>query len=439
MKAQLVPVFFKSAEDEDFRKQLGVLRDLLADEAEFLEPTALGGTVPKAADAAVFPQLLGDAYRRVEDFRRIDIPLLVITSEFGTMAMWDWEIVSYMKTEGVEMIAPYNVEQTKMLCRSLAVKRDMRSTKFLVIQDDPGEGFQADIFKRFYWWEDQCTQRIKDKFGVTIVKKSFKEFGARAKAIPDEQAKAAGKDWELKTEGITENALYSALKVYLAAKKEIESDPAIKGIGINCLNESHFSDTTPCLAWDMLFREKGIVWGCEADTMSLLTKYLAHHCLGAPIMMTNIYPSLMGKAPLQHEHIDAFPEVDEPENCVLLAHCGYLGIVPSTQATEWTLRSKVLAIVDDNATAIDARMPLGPTTMAKLDPTMHKMQVVDCKLEQYVQYPGSHCLNGAVIRVPDGHRLMAKACSHHQCLLSGQWIIEMEFMGKVFDLQIERI
>jgi len=438
MKAQLIPVYFNSSKDEDFQKQWVVLKQLLADEAEFLEPVALGATLPDA-DAVVFPQLLGDAYRRVKDFQKIDIPILVITSEFGTMAMWDWEIVAYMKTEGVEMIAPYNPAHTKMLCRSLAVKRDMRQTKFLVIQDDPGEGFQADIFKRFYWWEDECTQRIKDKFGITVVKQSFKAFGARAKTIPDDRAQAVAKEWDLNTEGVSEKALLSALKLYLAAKDEIEKDPATKGIGINCLNESHFSDSTPCLAWDMLFREKGIVWGCEADTMSLLTKYLAHHCLGAPIMMTNIYPSLMGMAPLKHEHINAFPDVDDPDNCLLLAHCGYLGIVASTQATEWTLRPKVLAIVDDNATAIDARMPLGATTMAKLDPTLNKMMVVDAIFEQYVQYPGSHCLNGGVLRVPDGHRVMAQACSHHQCLLSGKWTTEMALMGKVFDIQIETL
>jgi len=438
MKAQLVPMYFNSPDDQDFRKQVQVLKELLADEAEFLEPRELGSIV-SSGDAVVFPQLLGDAYRRVEDFRKIPMPILVITSEFGTMAMWDWEIVAFMRTERVEMIAPYNPEQTRMLCRSLAVKRQMQSTKFLVIQDDPGEGFQADIFKRFYWWEDGCTERIRDKFGVRVVKKSFKEFGARAKSIADDRVETVWKNWDLKTEDLNPTMLNSALKVYLAARDEIEKDPSIRGIGINCLNESHFSDTTPCLAWDLLFQEKGIVWGCEADTMSLLTKYLAHHCLGAPIMMTNIYPSLMGMAPLKHEHIDAFPDVEDPENCLLVAHCGYLGIVPSSQATEWTLRPKVLAIVDDNATAIDARMPLGPTTMAKLDPTMHTMQISNATLEAYVQYPNSHCLNGGVLRVADGRRLMARACSHHQCLLSGRWTTEMEFMGRIFGLDIEQI
>ena len=94
--------------------------------------------------------------------------------------MWDWEIVSFLKAEGLKTFAPYNLDLTKAICKSLAVKRDLRQTKFLVFQDNPGEGFQADIFIRFYWWEDRCTQDMKQKFGVTIEKRSFKKFGEAA-------------------------------------------------------------------------------------------------------------------------------------------------------------------------------------------------------------------------------------------------------------------
>ena len=63
------------------------------------------------------------------------------------------------------------------------MKRELAQTRFLVYQDNPGEGFQASIFKRFYWWEEECTQRIKERFGVEIVRKSFKELGAIAQKI----------------------------------------------------------------------------------------------------------------------------------------------------------------------------------------------------------------------------------------------------------------
>ena len=137
------------------------------------------------AEAVIFPQVLGEAYRRVPAFQAIRLPILLITSEFGTLSMWDWEIAEYLRSHGVETIGPYNLRQAQIVCRALAVKRELRETKFLVYQDDPGEGHQASIFKRFYWWEDECTQRLHDKFGLTVIKRSFRELGAAAKRFPD--------------------------------------------------------------------------------------------------------------------------------------------------------------------------------------------------------------------------------------------------------------
>ena len=149
MKARLVPIYFPGR-DEDFDRQLGTLKTLLADEAEILAPVALGETLPEA-EAVLCPQMLGEAYRMLADFKAIDLPLLVITSEFGTVLMWDWEIASYLRSEGVNVIAPSNLDQTLKLCKALGVKRELKGSNFLVFQDNPGEGFQAEIFKRFYW------------------------------------------------------------------------------------------------------------------------------------------------------------------------------------------------------------------------------------------------------------------------------------------------
>ncbi len=436
-KARLVPVYFPGR-DNDFDRQVKILQGLLVEEAEILAPVALGLPLPEA-DAVVFPQLLGDAYRQVEDFRKIELPVLIITSEFGTLSMWDWEIASYLKSKGVETIAPYNLEQTQKICRALTVKRELRQAKFLVFQDNPGEGFQASIFKRFYWWEDECQQRMLEKFGVTIVKKSFKELGATAKQVPDWEAEEVWQNWQVAIEGITSRALYSAIKLYIVLKRELEQDENIKGMGINCLNESHFSDTTPCLAWNMLYQEKGLIWGCEADTVSMLTKHVLHKSLNVPIMMTNLYPFLMGQAALKHERIANFPEVDEPENHILVAHCGYLGVLPTSFATDWTLRPKVLAIVDENATAIDARLPAGDVTLAKLYPSFDKMTVAEGRLTDYAQYPGSDCLNGGVIKVGNGRKLVNALSSHHYLLMTGHNLADIELLSKVFGFDVEEI
>jgi hypothetical protein len=439
MKARLVPLYLDPGRDADFDKQLAALRSLLGEQVEFLDPVALGSAVP-AAEAVIFPQVLGEAYRQVPAFQSIRLPILLITSEFGTLSMWDWEIAEYLRSHGVQTIGPYSLRQTQHVCRALSVQRELRETKFLVYQDDPGEGHQASIFKRFYWWEGECTARLHDKFGVTVLKKSFRELGAAAQAISDRDADQTWELWNLPIEGLSPRAVRSAVKVYLAVRRDLDADPCIRAAGINCLNESHFSDTTPCLAWNMLYRERRLIWGCEADTMSMITKYILHQSLDAPIMMTNLYPFLLGNAALKHERIESFPAVEaEPDNHVLVAHCGYMGVIPTSFSTDWTLRGKVLSIVDDNASAIDARLPVGEVTLAKLHPAMDRLTVAEGQLTGYAHFPNSHCLNGGLIKVRDGHKLMNALASHHYLLLVGHHLVDIQFLGKVFGLSVEEI
>jgi hypothetical protein len=440
-KATLLPLYFDPGRDKEFDEQLARLRQMIGDLVDFADPQPLGAPVGEA-DAVILPQILGEAYRRLDAFETIKVPILIVTTEFGTLAMWDWEIKSWLASFGIQTIAPYSLEETRKICSALNVKKELRGTTFLIFQDNPGEGFQPSIFKRFYWWEKDATQGLETTFGVTIRRKSFKEFGAYAKAIPDEIAQTELESKDFPRDGLSLQSQLSAIKVYLALKEEITKDPSIRGMGINCLNESHFSDTTPCLAWDLLYDELGILWACEGDTMALMTKYLINKSLNAPIIMSNIYPFLMGQAALKHERIPSFPEVDaEPENYLLMAHCGYLGVCPRSFADEgtWTLRPKVLGIVDTNAHMIDARLPEGPCTLVKLDPALRKLMVMEGELTGYAQFTESDCLNGAVVRVKDGHRMMREVYSHHQCIMTGHSERDLGIMGEVFGLEIASI
>lgn len=435
----LLPVYFDPGRDAGFDRQLEALQALFGAEARFLPPAPLGSALPPA-DAVIFPQLLGEAYRRLADFQAISVPILIITSEFGTVSMWDWELISYLRESGVTTIAPYTLEQARKVLAAVRVRRELREAKFVVYQDNPGEGQQAPIFKRFYWWENECTQRMIRKFGLTLERRSYRDLGARARAIPDAEAERARQGWDLPTDGLGARPLNAATKLYLAIKADLAGETGVRAIGINCLNESHFSDSTPCLAWNRLFQEAGIIWGCEGDSVSMLTKYLLHRSLGAPIMMTNLYPFALGNAALRHEKISHFPVVQgDPRNYILVAHCGYLGVVPQPFATRWQLRSKVLGIVDDQATAIDARLPEGPITLAKLHANFDRMTLAEGELEGYAQYPGSDCRNGGVVRVADGHRLLNRLSSHHYLLMTGHQRADLETIAPVFRLELEAL
>ena len=441
MRAKVTPLFFKKGRNEDFDIQLDLLKEILADYIEFLEGVPFGASLPSDTDAVLFPQILGAAYGQLADFKAIDVPILIVTTEFGTMAMWDWEVIKYLESEGVEVIAPYNMDQTKNLARALAIKRELKSSKFVVYQDEPAAGgFQPEIFKRFYWYMDECTQRMFTKYGVTLEERSFVKMGSEAKALPDTEAEKVWEEWgdRLPLGSVNVNQRNSALKIYVKLRDALEADSSIKGMGINCLNESQHSDTTPCLAWNMLYEEEQLIWGCEGDTITMLTKYLLHKSLDVPIMMTNMYPFLMGDAALKHERIPYFPEVKgNPDNYILAAHCGYFGVVPQSFATDWKVESKVLAIVDDNAIALDARLPEGPITLAKLHPTLETISVIEGEIEKYTQYENSDCLNGAVIRVRDGHQLVSSLTSHHYLTLTGHRLAEIRQIARIFNFDIE--
>lgn len=438
MKARFIPIYFKTADDPDFNAQLLKLRELLKDEAELLAPVKLGDKLPET-DGVIFPQMLGEAFRELKKIEKLPQPLMVVTSEFGTVSMWDWEINSYLAAKGIKVIGPTSLEKTKQACRAFALRREFKQSKLLVFQDNPasGTGLQDDIFKRFYWWEPECVAAIEEKFGVKVEKRSLKKLAEDAKAIADE---AAVKVWEAKKANtpigkLTTKAVLSAVKFYMAVKLELDKDPNVLAVGMNCLNESMFSDTTPCLAWNFLYEDQRMVWGCEGDLVSMLTKVLINKTLNVSFMMTNLYPFQMGNAALKHEHIPNFPEVDgPPENYILAAHCGYFGVVPQSFSTEWKLKEKVLAIVDDNATAIDARFPKGDVTLVKLMPPFNRWSIVEGDLPKYAQFKNSHCLNGAVIRVPDGKKLVDDLVSHHYIVTTGHNLNDLEMVSKVFDL-----
>ena len=443
MKAKLVPIFFKSAQDPEFLNQLAELKKLLVGEAEFLEPIALGKRIPES-DGVIFPQMLGDAFRRLKEIQALPQPIMVVTSEFGTVSMWDWEINSYLASKGVRVVAPNTLEKTKMACRAFSLKRELKSAKLLAYQDNPanGTGLQDEIFKRFYWWEPECVSAIEKRYGIKVVKKSFKKLAEDARAISDADAQKVWEQRRAKTPvgKITNKQILGAIKLYMKIKEDLDADPAIIAAGMNCLNESMYCDTTPCLAWNLLYEERKMVWGCEGDLVTMLTEVLIAKTIEVPFMMTNLYPFVMGQAALKHEHIPEFPRVNgDPKDHVLAAHCGYLGVVPQSFSTKWKLESKVLAIVDDNATAIDARLPEGPITLVKLKPPFDSWSVIEGELPKYAQYPGSHCLNGAVIRVSNGQKMVDEVISHHYIVTTGHNLNALEMVSKVFDLGVETI
>lgn len=290
-----------------------------------------------------------------------------------------------------------------------------------MFQDNPGEGQQPEIFERFYWWEEECVKQVEAAFGIEIVYRSWKELNRQAADISDLEASALLKERVVPREGVSDEAMIRAVKLYIAAKKVVDELGDIVGIGGNCLNESTLSATTPCLAWNWLFEYDHIIWACEGDIVTLVSEYMLYSSLKVPFMMTNIYPFLVGMAALKHEKIQKFPDIADPDIHALGVHCGYFGLAPQSFCSRWMVRPKVLEIVNEKAIMVDCEFPIGAITLAKFRPDMKHMVVIEAELEQFVQYPGSDCRNGALIsyRNKTGHQIVESLSSHHAIILQG--------------------
>jgi hypothetical protein len=111
MKPQLLPVYPEDPGTASFTSQFAELQRLTGDMADWLPPTPLELPVPDAADAVVVPDMTGRAYRVLEAFRAVEVPIIVVTSEFGTVSMWDWEIRNFLRRRGVPTLAPTSLQE----------------------------------------------------------------------------------------------------------------------------------------------------------------------------------------------------------------------------------------------------------------------------------------------------------------------------------------
>ena len=442
LKARVVPLRFKEAnarEVAEYSDQLGKLNEIYGGVAEFMKTVLVGDPIPDC-DAIVFPQMIGAGYHHKEALRQYDRPILVITSQYGTVDMWDWELVSYLRSGGLTVFSPYNIELGKVILRAIATKAHLKGAKFLMFQDDPGEGMQAYIFKRFYWWEQECTQQIERAFGAKLIYRSWKEVNARADEVDDDLALAEFNSWALPSEGITDEQKALQGKLYIAIRQTIDELGGVDGIGANCLNESMYCRTTPCVVWNQLFEKEGIIWCCEGDTLTLLSTYVLYHALEAPIMMTNIYPFLVGEAAIHHERMEAFPPVNEPENHALGVHCGYAGFAPRHFCGEkWKIVPKVLEIVDDKAVMVDCQLPEGDMVLAKINPSFDRITVIPGRIERYLQFPGTDARNASLLYYHDGEKVMEELPSHHQMIITGRQKASIIQIARVFGWACEVI
>ena len=234
---QLLPVFLEDSPTTAFTHQLDTLKQLSHDLVEWLPPVQISHAPQVKAAAIVVPDMSGLAYRLLAEFQAIDIPILIITSEFGTVSMWDWEIRDYLRRRAVDTVAPTSLGEFHDLCRAIGVKQRLAGATMLAYQDNLGAGKQPDIFKRFYWWEEECVEDLNRVHGVKVERRSYRELQARADRVStsrldDEIARIAA---TVPIVGLAAEARDAGLRMKIALADELDETPGVIAAGINCL------------------------------------------------------------------------------------------------------------------------------------------------------------------------------------------------------------
>lgn len=440
MKAKIAPMKFAGVDMALYDRILTAIREIYAEEVEFHQDFTMGDSAPDV-DAILIPVITAELYTEIDKLQEnIHLPIVIVTTEYGVSLMFDWEGVNYLKSKGFEVYNPFNVDIGKTVFKSLALKRNMKGQKFLIFQDTPGDGLLPEIFKVFYWWNSECTDKIKEKFGISIIIKPYKDLCNKAKALSDESAREELKRWNFTSEFPNNKPLLASTKFFMAVRDEVDKEGNVVGCGVNCLNEAFDSDTTPCLAWNLLYQDRGVMWVCEGDTSTLMTQYLVGATIDTAVFATNIYPFLSGMPALRHEKIQSFPEVNDPDHHALLVHCGYFGCMAQKQTTKWVLRPPVLDwLVGKNSVVIDAEIKKGDIVLCKLHSNFESMLLEKSVLEDFVQYPGSDCHNGGLIRLSDGYNFIEKNYSHHVVVLSGARATQLRIVAHIFGIAIDQV
>ncbi len=176
----------------------------------------------------------------------------VVTSRFGTMSMWTGNRQLFARAR-IETISPYTLEQTRNICRALAVKRELRESKFWCFRITPAQVSSRRFSNASTGGKTMYTGQFA-RFGIRIVRRALRRWLPRQRPSPIPKLKPSGHVKDRLNLAVSERDRNSALKIYLQVRRELDADPAIRGSASTASTSQHFSDTTPCLAWNICMK-----------------------------------------------------------------------------------------------------------------------------------------------------------------------------------------
>jgi len=244
-----------------------------------------------------------------ETIKELNKPTLAFTKPYHSLA---WPELASLQKEGLPILSISSSNEADLFSglRALHAYIQLKGSKVLVISTPEEISLetlhQSDIYVGDRAYNEKYYKKVLEFLDLEFV--DYRDFVEIMENIPDEEAEAIAKSLKENAywirEGVTDDKLLDAVKVYLAMKKLIKEKKA-DAITMNCftilLRDINALPVTPCIALSLL-NDEGIPAACEADLNSMIMQILFNHLAKKPSWIVD-------------------PVIDFNDNIVVHAHC----------------------------------------------------------------------------------------------------------------------
>lgn len=430
-KIKVLPVIVRSPPTDSLKEASYVLYRW----ATFTEPYRVKDLddwrrIPEKVGDVDVVMLFGGFWSVPDPLKAIDKPIVVWSwTHEGTLTMWLWETLSWLRANGIDVPVFINVEHLREYFRALAAYKSIKGCKVLLV-------LAGNLW--FTWGYPGVREALSRRLGLRFVEKDRRYLEEILKDISDEDARNLLEQKGFTCRGVDSEDVLEAFKLYLALKKVLEEE-GYSGVGVDCLLKPFYSKAGkpihPCLAFSLL-SDEGIACGCEGDVLSIATMLLLNRFFDEPCFMTNVYPLSIG--PVVAKHLGIPVHEFDPKRTILLCHCAYLGVVPPSLATKFHLTEK-WDKMHKGGIMVDVEVPLGSVTAARLSPIADSLQVFSGRLERILRFSSIHCRAVGVVEVDDSVKIAERIYSHHMIILPGDRREELKMLSKACGLKYEEL
>jgi len=357
--------------------------------------------------------------------------------EYDEPDFWRWSARDMLSALGVKVYLVPSLADGKALLRALGTRRFLDGSRLVVFGD-----------QNFPWNARSAGHLVKRGLGTEIDVLPISAFRERRPKFSDADVKAA---WEahaprLELFDARPDQVDIALRNYLAIRSILEERKAF-GFGVNCYGDLIINGErdVPCLA-QALLREDGYIASCDGDFLAMESMVCASIYLDAPCMMSNMYPLTYVGALRDHFGDPLSPdEARFPRsrwgNLARLAHCGFVGIVPSEMTPGGKVRLRDFGGTyeihrDGRGCGIDGDLRAGERATAievKFDAST--LVVAGLKVVETTRHDMRHCESTALLEFDDLRTFIENISREHTVITYGDCRHELSILAETLRLR----